>query len=383
MISAGSGFAPAAGGMTTYYEGLLPALAAREEVDGVVALTPPWETGLKVPAHPKVEAVACRGLPAGRIGRVAYEHVAFPRAVRGAGVQVLLSTHNVKPAGWRGPSVVVLQSMQYFFLPDPIGRLRKAYLKLAVPRSLRAADVAIAVSETQRLHALELFGLEPDEMVTVHHGASPWALEAARRLAREGLPPRPADIRRPYVATVSSLYGMKNHRRLIEAFSRTLAETGADHELVIAGREVDVTVAELQRLSQDLGIAERVRLTGPFPQADLPGLLAHADAIAYVSLYETFGHPVLEAFAFDRPLVTSTGSGSAEVAGDAARLVDPYNVESIAEGITEVLTRPDIAARLADAGKRRLRDFSWEASAAGTVEALRMAIQRHGGSSGK
>jgi glycosyltransferase involved in cell wall biosynthesis len=95
-----------------------------------------------------------------------------------------------------------------------------------------------------------------------------------------------------------------------------------------------------------------------------------------VSLYETFGHPVLEAFATGRPLITSTTGGTAEVAGGAAKLVDPRNVEHIADGLGEVLTDAALREYLTAAGRRRVRDFSWERCARGTVDALAEALER-------
>ena len=361
--------------MTTYYAGLLSTLPEQEELGEVIAFMPPDITHMRIPSSPRLELVTCSGLPSNRVGRVAYEHLRLPKVARDARADVLLSTHNVKPLRWRGPSVVVLQSMQYFFLTDQIGRLRRAYLKQAVPRSLHGADLVIAVTEAQRRDAMTLFSLDPEQIVTVHHGPSTWALEAAQDLARSGGTQRP--ISGAYVATVSSLYEMKNHRRLIQAFAQVVGEHDIEHDLVIVGREADVTIRQLKQVADNHGVRDRVRFTGPLPQEDLPALLAHADAIAYVSLYETFGHPVLEAFAFGRPLVTSNLAGTAEVANGAAELVDPLDVGDIARGLYAVLSDDRRRSNLAATGRRRLAEFSWSACAHGTVLALKRAIELH------
>lgn len=361
--------------MTSYYDGLLTALLDVPDLEQIVVLLPREAVGVRIPDDPRVEVRRCapRG---GRIGRVAYEQLRLPQLARREHVDVLLSTHNIKPFGWRGASVVVLQSMQYFFLSDRIGRLRSAYLRFAVPRSLHGADVVIAVTEAQRADAIRLFGLEPQRVVAVRHGAAPWAPAAARAFADAPAPP-PSWQRRPYVVTVSSLYELKNHRRLIAAFARVVREHRVDHELVIAGRDADVTRHQLATIAAEHGIADRVRLLGAVPQEELPALMGHADVVAYVSLYETFGHPVLEAFAFGRPLVTSDVGGTAELAGAAAVLVEPTSEESIAHGLGRILTEPALREKLAADGRRRLEDFSWESSAAGTAAALRQAIARH------
>ena len=377
MISAGGGFAPAAGGMTTYYEGLAAALPGIQGVDEVIAFMPPGAEHARITPGDKLGIVRCERVPASRPGRVVYEHLRFPGLVRAEGADVLLSTHNVRPLRWRGPSVVVLQSIQFFLLPEPIGAARRAYLRAAIPRSLRTADRVIAVSETSRRDAIGLFDLDPERIVAVHHGPSRWAIEAAERFARDGTPPPPAplDHGRPYILNVSSLYGFKNHRRLIEAFARAVAAEDAPHELAIAGRDADVTAKELGDLAATLGVGERVRLLGPFPQEHLPALIANAHAVAYPSLYETFGHPVLEAFALGRPVLTANVGGAAEVAADAAVTVDPADVESIAGGLARLLAEGELRDRLGEAGARRLGDFSWERCAEGTTRALADAIR--------
>jgi glycosyltransferase involved in cell wall biosynthesis len=379
MISAGSGFAPAAGGMTTYYEGLARTLPNAPGVDEVVALMPPWTDHAHIGlSDARFRVERCRRLPRSRAGRVAYEHLALPAAVRRTSSDVLLCSHNVKPLTWRGPSVVVLQSLQYFMLSDPIGAARRAYLRLTVPRSLRSAERVIAVSEAARVDAINLFDVDPSRIVAVHHGPSPWAIKEAKAFERNGAPPRPIDSRRPYVLSVSSLYGFKNHRRLIEAFGEAVKDSGIEHDLVIAGGEADVTVAELSDLAAPHGVGDRVIVTGPFPQEGLPALYANADAIAYVSLYETFGHPILEAFAFGKPLLASNLGGGAEVAGDGALTVDPYDTGAIAAGLTSLLTDEATRTHLPEAGRRRLAEFTWERCAAETADARREAAEFSG-----
>jgi O-antigen biosynthesis alpha-1,2-mannosyltransferase len=180
----------------------------------------------------------------------------------------------------------------------------------------------------------------------------------------------------PYVLSISRLYALKNHRRLIEAFASLIREQGLPHVLAIVGGDADVTRAELEQVADRAGIRDRVLFLGRVPQADVPGLYRGADAIAYVSLYETFGHPVLEAFATGTPLVTSTTGATAEVAGGAARLVDPHDIADIAQGLGDVLGDAWLRARMAEAGRRRVRDFSWERCATGTVDAMQTALAR-------
>jgi alpha-1,3-rhamnosyl/mannosyltransferase len=103
-------------------------------------------------------------------------------------------------------------------------------------------------------------------------------------------------------------------------------------------------------------------------------LYSGASAIAYVSLYETFGHPVLEAFAMDKPLLTSSSGATAEVAGGAARLADPEDVQDISRGLEDVLFDDALRERLVKDGHERVRQFSWDKCARETVDVLERAV---------
>lgn len=372
MISAGAGLGASAGGMIVYFTGLLRSLCKLDAVSELVLLVSPWNGGTGVPDHPKARIVTCRALPKHRTGRVVYEQSVLPELVRRSGAEILLSTCNVKPFLWRGPSVVVLQSLQYFHFPEQFGRLRSAYLRRAVARSVSEADAVITVSEWEKAEAVRLLGVDPTRLTTVYHGLSNAVRSGARRERRE----RAAITGdHPYVVMVSSLYGFKNHRRLIQAFALLVRRHDVPHRLILAGGDADVTGTELEALAADLGVADRVVIPGGVPHDEIPALLAHADAVAYTSLYETFGLPVLEALGSGRPLVASDRGAIPEVAGGAARLVDPESVDSIADGLGDVLLDEELRARLVAAGPRRTARFTWERCAQETAAVLDRALE--------
>jgi glycosyltransferase involved in cell wall biosynthesis len=355
-----------------YYSGLLRRLADMPSVQDCVVLVSPWNEGLAVPTNPRVRTTTCAGLPRGRVGRIVYEQTLLPVLAARSGADVLLSTCNVKPFGWRRANVVVLQSLQYLHFPSSFGRLRTTYLRLAVRRSLASADVVIAVSEWERMQAIELFGLDPSRIVTVHHGISDEILA----LAASGAEPQRPSVAGagPYLLMVSTLYGFKNHHRLVEAFAEVVRSHSVPDRLVIVGGDADVTRADVAALAGRLGVADRVVLTGALPHEQIPALVAHANAIVYPSLYETFGMPILEALAFGRPLVTSDHGAMAEVAGGAAQLVDATDTGSIAHGIATVLLDDRRRQELMAAGPARASMFTWETCAAKTAAALEEAV---------
>jgi glycosyltransferase involved in cell wall biosynthesis len=368
-ISAGEGLGSSAGGMIVYYRGLIGALCGRDDVDRVVTLTQPWSDGLEVPRHPKLVVVPCRGLPRVRAGRVVYEQIAMPVAVARQDAEVLLSSCNTKPLLRRAPTVVVLQSVQHLHFPESFGRARRAYLDHVVPLSLRHADSVIAVSEWERQEAIRAYGVDPDRIFTVHHGVSDIVRAAHVEVA-------PAV--RPYVFMASTLYGFKNHRRLVLAFARVVREERVPHDLVLAGGDADVRREDLARLAVEEGVGDRVRLLGPVPHDCIPGLLSRADVVAYPSLCETFGHPILEALTLGCCVVTSSVTSMPEVAGDAAILVDPYEVDALADGLRTALLDEGRRAQLRLAGPARAASFTWERCAERTFSVLQFAVNRRG-----
>ena len=372
-ISAGASLDAAAGGMAVYYDGLLRALAQCDGVDSLITFVPPWHEGFGIPQTPKIRRVTCWGLSRNRVGRVLYEQLVLPPTTALQRPDVLLSTCNVRPLLWRGPSVVVLHQVQYHFYPELYRRVRRSYLSLFVKESLRRADAVIAVSEWEREQVLALFDVEPSRVFTVHHGISNLVSRAASNVAESD---RNAQNSRPYVAFVSTLYHYKNHARLIEAFANVVHAHGIPHELVIAGGEANVTYTELQELARRFHVADRVRLLGPIHHEKVPQLVAAADVVVYPSLMETFGHPLLEALSLGRCVLTSNCGAMAEMAGDAARLVDPTDVADMAAGLADLIFDQPLRDRLSRAGRQRAAEFTWDRCADGTMRAIRYAVAR-------
>jgi glycosyltransferase involved in cell wall biosynthesis len=264
----------------------------------------------------------------------------------------------------------VLQSIQYLFFPRVFGRLRRTYLNAIVPASLRSAQAVIVVSEWEKQEAVRLFNLDPDRVFTVHHGISD-------RVTNATLPVGKAEpVAHPYILMASTLNTYKNHARLIQAYADLRRRRTIPHHLVLVGGDADLSRQDLARVADENGVGEQVELLGSVPHQDIPGLIGRADVVAYPSLCETFGLPILEALALGRPLVTSGVGAMAEIAGDAARLVDPQDVASIAAGLEDAIFDESLRSHLRIAGPERAAQFTWERCAEGTLRALRYATNQ-------
>ena len=144
---------------------------------------------------------------------------------------------------------------------------------------------------------------------------------------------------------------------MVEAWATLPAEVRRDFDLVVAGP----LGWNSERMAARLRAPEAgLRYLGYVPEEDLPALIAGAAMLLYPSFYEGFGFPVAQAMAAGTPVVTSNGSSLAEIAGDAALLVDPYSTGEIADAVRQILFASGIAEQLRARGTERARRFQWQ-----------------------
>jgi glycosyltransferase involved in cell wall biosynthesis len=244
-----------------------------------------------------------------------------------------------------------------------------AYLKAVVPRSVARADHVLADSQATKDDLSELYRVPAERITVLYSGVESAfrpvtdAAQLAAVRARYGLGAA------PFILAVGTLQPRKNYVRLIQAFSNLLSFGFAqdrssipDLQLVIAGGKgwlFDSIFAEVERL----GLRDRVRFPGFVVDSDLPALYSAARVLAYPSLYEGFGLPMLEAMACGTPVVASTASCLPEVAGDAALLVPPADVPALAEALSRAATDDSVRAGLIARGWARAATFTWARSA--------------------
>jgi glycosyltransferase involved in cell wall biosynthesis len=263
------------------------------------------------------------------------------------------------PVAGRTRTLLTVHDLSFVRDPDSAVPVLRDYLNRAVPRSVARADHVLADSAATRDDLVELYQTPLEKITVLYSGVNdsfrpirdPALLAAVRQ--RYGLG---AD---PYVLAVGTLQPRKNYVRLIRAFAQ-LDQPGL--RLVIVGGRgwmFDSIFSEVGRL----GLEGRVLFPGFADDADLPALYSAARVLAYPSLYEGFGLPILEAFACGTPVVTSTASCLPEVAGDAALLVAPEDEAALAGALSRAVCDDSLRADLVRRGFERLKHFSWEASA--------------------
>jgi len=281
----------------------------------------------------------------------AWQWLRHPVVERATGpVDVVHDAGYVVPPS-NAPLVATVHDLFFLDYPEHYTWHSRAVLRRGLDLARRHARLVICPSRAT-MDACRAAAIDPDRLRLVPWGVRMRTLggsEAAEVRRRYG-------IERPYVLFCGTREPRKNLPRVLEAFRR-IART--DLDLVLAGPP-----GWKEDLSDEMPSLEGlVRPLGFVPPDDLDALYAGASVMVYPSLGEGFGLPVLEAMAHGVPVVTSAGTATEEVAGDAALLVDPLDTDAIAGGIERVLDDRALAESLGAAAKVRAASFSWDRSA--------------------
>jgi glycosyltransferase involved in cell wall biosynthesis len=276
-------------------------------------------------------------------------------------VQIFHSPDFVLPPVWRATTVLTVHDLSFMRYPECSSPPLLDYMMRAVPPSVRRADVLLADSEATRQDLVELLNVPPEKIHVIYPGVEPgFAPErdpAALRRVRERY-----GIQRPYILGLGTLQPRKNFQRLIEAYALLRGRHGLTHQLVIGGGK-GWLYETIYATIETLGLKSDIVLPGFVRDEDLPALYTGADLFAFPSLYEGFGIPVLEAMACGTPVVTATASSLPEVAGDAALLVPPEDVEALADALWRALEDSALRQTLVQRGAAQVARFKWEYSA--------------------
>jgi glycosyltransferase involved in cell wall biosynthesis len=278
---------------------------------------------------------------------------------------------HVLPLAHPRRSVVTIHDLGYHYYPQAHTLSQNVYLRWSTRHNARAATRIVADSRATCRDLVRYYRTPREKIVVVYPGLDetlepvldPAAIAAACARYR---------LIGPYLLYVGTLHPRKNLVRLVRAFAslvRSSPGVPANLQLVLAGQRgwlYDDIFSEVRRL----GLTERVTLTGYLPDDDLPALLSGALAFVFPSLYEGFGLPVLEAMACGAPVVCSNASSLPEVAGDAALLVEPLDVQAWAAALLRIVTEEGLRRELVARGFRQAQRFSWQRCAQEIMQVL-------------
>ena len=257
------------------------------------------------------------------------------------------------------PAAVFVYDLAFKLRPAEVPWQQRAYMGSILAPSLRQAAAVLVISQKTRQDLLDCYpvpGLDR-KIAVVPLGVS--------RSVEAG--PLPAGLEPGFILAVGTVEPRKNYPRLLAAYRQLRERKGGAPALVIAGRPGWAYGDTLNRIYTETG----VRYLGHVDERTLSALYEAAGALAFPSLYEGFGLPLLEAMAHGVPCVVGNAGALPELAGDAALLVDPEDVGAIEVALDHALTDTELRERLSAAGKERAAAFTWERTAALTRDVLR------------
>ncbi len=297
-------------------------------------------------------------------GPILYEtsmRFGLPKVESATGTVDLLHCTSIIPFATNAKMVATIHDLAFLKYPHFFSRRGNSVFRRSLKILLKRADMLLCSSQST-LEDCSEFGFSGDRLRHVPLGVlAPMVMTTREQIkTRYNLPEN-------YLLFVGTLEPRKNLSQLIAALE-TLGDSVPD--LVVVGATGWGDVSE--NVSMSNGVKSRVHFAGFVQPGDLGAIYASAEALCYPSLMEGFGLPILEAMSYGTPVVTSKGSSTQEVAGNAAVLVDPLDIDSIANGVLQALKHKSELSRL---GLARASEMTWQATAAKTAEVYEQAMR--------
>lgn len=292
-----------------------------------------------------------------------FEKFTLPLELRG--LDLIHALDFYVPVGENPQSVFTVHDLYFLHEPKSVADRSYAHYRKLLDYVNQAGHIICDSICTKR--DLLQFAQLPEERISVIYPGAPEI-------------PRDADssislIDGDYFLFVGSLEKRKNLVRLVEAYSTARRRQGLTFpKLVLAGKE-GFGGEEVVNAIRKLNVQDSVIPLGECSDKALQKLYSRAKALVYVSLYEGFGFPILEAMARGIPVITAARSAMSEISADAALLVDPYDVQAIADALEKILEDKELRQRLVTRGEAKLAQFTWQSTARQTIDVYRRVLQ--------
>jgi glycosyltransferase involved in cell wall biosynthesis len=345
-------------GIGTYIRNVLRGLARLDGQTEYVLLCRPGDADIAADLGPNFRTVIETARPYS-FG----EQIKIPLSLVRERAHLLHEPHYVLPPATRCRAVVTIHDCIHLMFPQYLpGSLAHLYARASMWSAVKKADRVMTVSEASKRDILRFFDIPPEKVAVIYNAIDERFLAEPDEERMERIKQR-YQLDRPFLLYVGNIKPHKNLERLVEGFAKARHHGLGDVRLVIVGDQLS-KYPPLRQAVHRHRLDKDVRFLGFQPYDMLAVFYRLARAFVFPSLYEGFGLPPLEAMACGTPVVTSNVSSLPEVAGDAAVLVDPYDTDSIADGITRAVTDDGLRAELTRRGLARAREFSWTESVA-------------------
>jgi len=285
------------------------------------------------------------------------------------GVTKALKKHNIdvflSPDGYLSlksevKQIPVIHDLSFVHYPDDLPFWNKKYVNYFFPKFASKANKIITVSDYSKQDIVDSFGISPEKITVAHNGIG----EVFQPISKEKKQETRSKFTegKEYFLFVSALHPRKNVSKLFQAFDLFKTETKSDTKLLMVGEKYWWN-KEIKQVFEEMKFQEDVVFTGHIQSEELKNIYGAGLALTYVSYFEGFGIPLVEAMRCELPIISSDKTSLPEVGGDAAIYVNPFSVEDIKNGMKRVFSDNSLREELIDNGKTRALQFSWNKTA--------------------
>ncbi len=289
-----------------------------------------------------------------------YFEYSIPRILKKLNPDLFLSPDGYLSLSGKTKMLNVFHDLNFEHYPADLPFAERKYYRHFFPKYAHKANRIATVSEYSKSDIVKQYGVSPDKIDVVYNGANENFKpldEKNKKAVRETY-----TRGNPYFLFVGALHPRKNLVNLFKAFDEFKKSSKASEKLLIVGEKKWWT-DEIRKAYGEMENKEDVIFSGRLEFAELQRVVAAALALTYVSYFEGFGIPIVEAFYAETPVITSNVTSMPEIAGDAALLVDPFSVDSICGQMQKMASDSELRKSLIEKGRERRKEFTWQKSA--------------------
>lgn len=284
---------------------------------------------------------------------------------------LLHSLNSELPLYGNTKSIVTFHDLKYIKYPyflNKFSTIKSKYLKYTMKKGAEKASKIIAVSQSTKNDIIHLLGIEKDKIIVIYEASNLGMYPKVNGEMANSDILKKYSIQKPYFLYVGEKRPHKNLEGLIKAFAIFKEKYDSrNSSLVLTGKKYS-TYHEYITIAENLGVKNSLIFTGFIPEKYLKTIYSEAETLLLISFYEGFGIPILEAMECGIPVITSNISSMPEVAGKAALLVDPNNIQEIVEAMNDIVSSKILRKQLIESGFKRVKQFSWERTARQTLK---------------
>ncbi|RLD60976.1 MAG: glycosyltransferase family 1 protein [Bacteroidetes bacterium] len=289
-----------------------------------------------------------------------YFEYSIPRILKKLNPDLFLSPDGYLSLSGKTKMLNVFHDLNFEHYPEDLPFAERKFYRHFFPKYAQKANRIATVSEYSKSDIVKQYGVSPDKIDVVYNGANE-NFKPLDEKSKKIVKGKYTDGH-PYFLFVGALHPRKNLVNLFKAFDEFKKSEKTSEKLLIVGEKKWWT-DDIRKAYDEMENKQDVIFSGRLEFVELQRVLAAALALTYVSYFEGFGIPIVEAFYTETPVITSNVTSMPEIAGGAALLVDPFSVKSICGQMQEMATNSELRKSLIEKGRERRKEFTWQKSA--------------------